>query len=264
MSIKEFQNIFPSLTWVDYFNEFLTQRDKITEDEVIILSDTSTFVKLNKLLESTSKRYELTFYNALTKYLIHHRTVANYLMWRVSKYSADFLHEAVRKRALEFQKVKNGKKDYGPRWKECIAKTGDVLSLVTGAIYVRKYFDEKSRNAAVEMVDTIEKQFIKIIKSVSWMDEMTKNGALKKMETFVNIIGFSNELLDDEKLIEYHENLEIKQHKYFDSFLQSSLFKFNKRAKKFRAKVNKSEWDSHPKVAVANAFYEQWENSISK
>lgn len=200
----------------------------------------------------------------LTTDLIHHRTIANYLMWRVSKYVAEFLHEAVRNRALEYQRIKNGKKDYGPRWKECIAKTGEVLSLATGAIYVRKYFDEKSRKAAVEMVDVIQNQFIKVIKSVPWMDEKTKKEALKKVETFVNIVGHSSELLNDEKLIEYHKSLEIKEHEYLDSLLRSNLFKFKNHAKKFRAKVNKSEWDSHPKVAVANAFYEQWENSISK
>ena len=114
------------------------------------------------------------------------------------------------------------------------------------------------------MVDVIQNQFIKVIKSVPWMDEKTKSGALKKVETFVNIIGHSSELLNDEKLIEYYKSLEIKEHEYLDSLLQSNLFKFKNHAKKFRAKVNKSEWDSHPKIAVANAFYEQWENSISK
>lgn len=56
-SIEEFQIIFPRLDWLEYFNTFLTQKDQITGDEVIILSDEATFVMLHKLLESTPKRY---------------------------------------------------------------------------------------------------------------------------------------------------------------------------------------------------------------
>jgi neprilysin len=56
-SIKDLEEILPSIKWLDYFNTFLTQKDQITEDEIIILSDESTFVKLHQLLESTPKRY---------------------------------------------------------------------------------------------------------------------------------------------------------------------------------------------------------------
>jgi neprilysin len=56
ISIKDFQNLFPSIDWVDYFNTFLTQKDQITADEVIIMSDKSTFEKLHYLLSSTPKR----------------------------------------------------------------------------------------------------------------------------------------------------------------------------------------------------------------
>ncbi len=48
------------------------------------------------------------------------------------------------------------------------------LANAVGSMYVRKYFQEDSRQAALEMVHDIRAEFDHILQQVDWMDENTK------------------------------------------------------------------------------------------
>lgn len=185
-------------------------------------------------------------------------------MWRATQSSADYLNEVLRTRSLQYSKTQSGKQEYGPRWKECVAMSSRHLPVATGALYVRTYFSESSKQAASEMVDNIRDEFENILKSVYWMDDTTRAAALKKAEKIQNHIGYPNELMDDKKLIDYHKNLIIDEHEYLKSVLRLNQFRLESETKKFRESVNKTEWDYHASVAIANAYYAWLENSICK
>lgn len=51
------------------------------------------------------------------------RTIANYMMWRVSAFSSFFLTEELRKRQLVYSTAISGKQEQEPRWKECVDMT---------------------------------------------------------------------------------------------------------------------------------------------
>lgn len=48
------------------------------------------------------------------------------------------------------------------------------LSIAVGALYVRKYFRQDSKAAALEMVNNIRKEFENILEEVNWMDDKVK------------------------------------------------------------------------------------------
>ena len=77
-------------------------------------------------------------------------------------------------------------------------------------------------------------------------------------------IGYPDETLDDAKLAEYYENLDINPDKYFQSFLAMNVFGTDKAFNKLRKPVNKTDWIRHARPAVVNAFYSSIENSIRK
>jgi predicted metalloendopeptidase len=183
-------------------------------------------------------------------------------MWRVSQSSAEYLHSLVRTRSLQYVKIQSGKQKYGPRWKECVAISARFLPVATGALYVRTFFSENSKEIASEMVNSIKEEFENILKTVSWMDETTRAAALRKAEKIQNHIGYPDELMDDKKLIDLHKNLVINEHEYLKSVLSLNRFRLETETKKFREIVNKTEWDSHSNVAIANAYYAWLENSI--
>lgn len=103
MTLKEVQGNYSYINWLDYINTILPKAVNIDENEVIIISVPSYMSELGKLLEKTPKR-----------------TIANYMMWRITGFSSFFLTEELRKRQLQYSTVLSGKQEQEPRWKECI------------------------------------------------------------------------------------------------------------------------------------------------
>lgn len=95
------------------------------------------------------------------------------------------------------------------------------LSISTGALYVRKYFDEDSKKKALEMVQDIREEFKKILEQLDWMDDVTKKAALEKAASMSTHIAYPDELLDNKKLEEFYENVRFKNYQlfYFSRFL---------------------------------------------
>lgn len=190
------------------------------------------------------------------------RVIVNYLMWRSAASAADLLSKEIRNRRLEFSKVLSGRKSFESRWQECIDVVLDNLPIATSALYVKNFFKKESRNVAREMVESIQKEFQKILENVSWMDESTREAAIKKAKAMVAHIGYPDELMNDKKLIEFYEDLSVDKNRYFESVLNVSRFDNMRLMKNLRKTVNKTDWETHANVAVINAFYNPLENSI--
>lgn len=140
----------------------------------------------------------------------------------------------------------------------------DNLPIATSALYVKNFFKRESRNVAREMVEAINEAFQKILENVSWMDESTREAAMKKATGMVAHIGYPDELMNNTKIDEYYENLTLDENKYFESVINVTRFDNMKTMKSLRKLVNKTDWESHANVAVINAFYNPLENSIRK
>lgn len=165
---------------------------------------------------------------------------------------------------MEFTKVFSGRVTSETRPRECIDIVLESLPIATSALYVRNFFKKDSRDIALEMVDVIREEFQDILKSVSWMDETTREASLEKAKKMTAHIGYPDELMDDKKLIEYYENLTVDESKFFDSMVRISQFESDKTLETLRKPVNKSDWETHANVAIVNAFYNPAENSIRK
>lgn len=245
LTLKETQHKFPYINWIEYINELLPSNISVHENETIIFNSLSYFTDFGELLDITSNR-----------------TIANYLFWRITEYSAYYLNAEVRKRQLAYSTVTIGKKELSVRWKECISLTNSKLSTSCGAQFVRKFFNGKSKQHAIEMVDQIRQEFRKVLIKNSWMDPITKIAAAEKLNGISTHIGYPDELLDDKKLDEYYKDLEIDPHNYFMSILNINKFYMNYEFNQLRKPVNKTDWIAHSSATVINAYYSFEENSI--
>jgi len=178
--------------------------------------------------------------------------------------STSLLTEELKRRRLQFSAAVSGKQEQPPRWKECISVASGSLGAATGALYVRKYFKHDSKAAALEMVESIREEFVKILESVPWMDEKTRAAALSKAKNMTHHIGYPDELMDDEKLIDYYKPVNVDENLYFESILNVNKFGTYRSFKKLREPVNKTEWISHSGAAIVNAYYSPNKNSIGK
>lgn len=96
------------------------------------------------------------------------------------------------------------------------------------------------------------------------MDEKTRANALNKAAGMISHIAYPDELLDDKKLEEFYSRLELDPDNYLGSILNLTIFGTDFSFGRLRQPVNKTEWITHGRPAVVNAFYSSIENSIRK
>ena len=186
------------------------------------------------------------------------------MMWRLAASVASLLSDKIRARRLEYLTSLTGIKKYQERWQECVSSTSGYLSIATSALYIREFFNQKSKDDALELVDSVRDEFKEILRDTKWMDEKTRELALEKADKMKSFVAYPDELKDDQKIIEYYEDLEFEEGDFFSAILTISRFGTKKYMKKFRKPVDKDDWRKHAKVAIVNAFYSPLENSIRK
>ncbi|EEB19488.1 endothelin-converting enzyme, putative [Pediculus humanus corporis] len=245
MSIHQLQQKFPSIPWLEYFNRLLPKHIRVNSSEVVIVSVPTFLKQLEALLSKTPKR-----------------VLANYVMWRAAGASVSYLSEDLRNRQLQYSTVLSGKESREARWKECIDIVSSGVSLAVGSMYVKKYFKEDSKKAALEMVRDIREEFNNILTNLNWMDSETKQKALEKAASMVTHIAYPDELLDVKKLEKFYDRLTVDPNYYLESVLNLTKFGTDYSFGRLRQPVNKTEWISHGRPAVVNAFYSGVENSI--
>lgn len=136
------------------------------------------------------------------------------------------------------------------------------LPISVGALYVRKYFDEESKKAAIDLVTNIREEFVKILQEVSWMDEITRMAAIEKAKSMTSHIAFPDELIDNNKLEEYYRGLDVQPDSLLKNVLRVRTFNDKHAIARLRKPVNKTDWESHTMPATVNAAYSPLENSI--
>ncbi|XP_047040451.1 neprilysin-2 isoform X1 [Helicoverpa zea] len=245
MTIAELTQKFPKIPWLEYINRLLAPHVTIGMDEITIVSVPKYISDLEVLLEKTPKRVQ-----------------ANYVMWRVAGASVSYLTDSLRRRQLAYVTALSGKTERESRWKECADTTSVSMSIAVGALYIRKYFNENSKANALEMVNDIRQQFRKTLNEVDWMDEKTRKAALEKADSMSSHIAYPSEMLDNDKLTKFYEGLEMSSDKLMESVLNLTLFGTEYLFGKLREPVNKTDWVTHGRPAIVNAFYSSIENSI--
>ena len=246
MTINNLSDLDPSTPWLEYINKVLTKDiETVTGDEIIIV-DVPNYVKeMSKLLAATPARVQ-----------------ANYLMFRVAASSMGYMTEEAEKIGLKFSKKLTGQSAIKPRWKKCVGAATGSMSSAVGSLYVSKYFDEKSKSTALDMVNDIRAQFNLILQEIDWMDNDTKLRAKDKANAMVEHIGYPPELLDMKKLTDLYDGLEVSRNDFYGNGRNMTIFGTNYSFSKLREKVNKTDWVRHGNPAIVNAFYSPLENSI--
>jgi neprilysin len=245
MTLTELEKNYSYVHWLAYMNDILPKDVRIDNDEVIIVVDKNFFTQLGIILKDTPKR-----------------TMANYVMWRITQISSLYLTEDLQKRDLKYKMDVRGTQDIEPRWKECVNVVTSVLTKSVSGLYIRRYFREDVKKTAIEMVENFRLAFENILQTVEWMDAITRERALHKLETMILHIGYPDELLDDKKLEEYYEGLEVNIDYYLESVLRVNQFNYDKYFLKLREPVKRTDWPAELNVAVVGTNYFYAKNSI--
>jgi len=244
--LSEMSSLAPIANWTDYVNQVLTKDVmQVDDDERVIVTVPTFFQNLTKVLATEPKK-----------------NIANYMMWRAARASIGFLNKESRAIIEEYARNITGKTADTPRWKQCVASATGSFTAAIGKMFVMKHFKEDAKVAMTEMVQYIKEEFRDILNEVDWMDDLTRAKAHQKLDAIKDYVAYPKEILDNEKLEELYQGLEISAEEYFQNVVNMSIWATNRHWKKLREKVDKTDWKRHAHPAVVNAFYSAIENSI--
>lgn len=157
------------------------------------------------------------FFQNLTEILAKEpkRNVANFMLWRATRASIGFLDKSARSVIEEYAKNITGKTETTPRWKSCVGSAAGSFSAAVGKMYVSKHFKEDAKTSMLEMVSDIREEFQQILNEISWMDDKTRTRAHAKLRAIKEYIAYPPEIMDNSKLENLYEGLEISGDTYF-------------------------------------------------
>ncbi|MEN3368690.1 MAG: putative endopeptidase [Verrucomicrobiota bacterium] len=232
MKPAELQAIMPDFSWADYFKEL-----KLTNPGDINVGQPDFFKAANEVFKTTS----VDDWKA-------------YLRWHLVRgtapmLSSDFVNESFR----FYEATLRGTKQIKPRWKRVVTKADEELGEALGKLYVAEKFPPEAKARALEMVNNLREALADRIKTLEWMDEPTKQEALKKLAAFTVKIGYPDKWRD-------YSALKIDRNSYAQNVLRGDMFEVDRQFKKIGKPVDRTEWGMSP--PTVNAYYNPNMNEI--
>nr|MBP7472196.1 M13 family metallopeptidase [Prevotella sp.] len=173
------------------------------------------------------------------------------------KSSASVLSDDFSERRFEFIKAEYGIQKMPARWKRGVGFIQGLLGESIGKLYVAKYFPERSKKAAIELVHNLQKAFAQRLQENTWMTATTKAKALDKLNNFKINIGYPDKWQNMEDYVQIDDNKTIRAN--YDEITVALRKKALERH--WRKPVDRTEWDMNPQEV--NAFYSPTFNSIN-
>ena len=232
MSQNDLQALTPDWNWTDYFKEI-----NLTEPGDINVHQPDFFKAANTAFAKTPIDDWKT-----------------YLRWHLinaaaSELSNDFVNEN-----FNFNDATlHGTKQIKPRWKRVVISTDEAIGEALGKLYVADYFPPEAKARALELINNLKAALSDRIKTLEWMDEPTKQEALKKLAAFQVKIGYPDKWRD-------YSLLKIDRGPFVLNAMRAENFEVNRDLKKIGKPVDRTEWGMTP--PTVNAYYNPTMNEI--
>lgn len=241
MTVETLHEAVPEIDWQRYLS--IVQEKPINRSEVVIMFALGYMKNLVGLLAKTESK-----------------TVANYLLWRFVRHRISNLDDRFKDAKQKFYFVLFGREESPPRWKNCVNQVNTNMGMALGAMFVRRYFDENSKQDTIDMTSDIQQSFREILNATEWIDAPTKLLAEMKVNEMSLRIGYPDFILNHDELNEKYKDLSIDPDKYFENTLAVLVHLTRTEQMKLGEPVNKTAWNTAP--AVVNAYYSRNQNQI--
>jgi hypothetical protein len=157
MSVGELKTLVPQIDWRRYLCIVLAR--SVNFSEPVVVFALQYMQDLVVLLAKTRPRYTTSSgsYNLSLVYFIFlmlalrmiryfRRTVANYLLWRFVRHRVNNLDDRFQEVKQKFYYILFGREQAPSRWKNCVTQVNSNMGMAVGSMFVKKYFDENSKN----------------------------------------------------------------------------------------------------------------------
>lgn len=241
LTLKQLKTQIEQIDWVRYLS--IVQKRNVKESETVVIYAIGYMNQLVQLMNKTKSK-----------------TLCNYILWRFVRHRINNLDDRFQDAKQEFFQVLFGREQSPPRWKNCIGQVNSNMGMALGAMFVRKYFDENSKEDTLQMTLQIQEAFRQILNTTSWLDDSTKHLAELKVNSMSLKIGYPDFILSHKELNEKYDGLTIDPEKYFENTLNVLRHVSQTEQSKLTETVNKTLWQTAP--AIVNAYYSRNKNQI--
>ncbi|PYJ90069.1 MAG: M13 family peptidase [Verrucomicrobia bacterium] len=232
MGVRQLQDLTPDWNWSDYFKKI-----NLVEPGDINVHQPEFFKSANDLFRSAS----LDDWKA-------------YLRWQLINATAPDLSKDFVDEDFDFkERVLRGTQQIKPRWKRVITSEDEAIGEALGKLYVAFDFPPEAKARALELVNNLKEALAERIKTLEWMDEPTKQEALKKLAAFTVKIGYPDKWLD-------YSLLQIDRGPFVLNTVRAEKFEAERDVNKIGKPVDRTDWGMTP--PTVNAYYNSNMNEI--
>ncbi|CAD5231734.1 unnamed protein product [Bursaphelenchus xylophilus] len=239
-TIKHLKLAFPELDFAGFMKVVLDGYADVLDSDTVIIREVSYMKRAQNLLKLTPKR-----------------VIANYISWRIVQGITPLLPNKLRQLFYEFKANQTGMVHMAPedRWVDCVNLAVILFDIPVGKLFVDNYFDEKFAIPKVkEMTDYFKSTFIKQLYELNWMDEATKQKAIKKSHMIQYKLGYPPEMYNDTWM---NLNWNLTPTSIKETVLEFTIRVKRKRLvdelMKYKRPVDRDFWYQSP--AQVDAFY---------
>src|SRR6266849_3747287 len=232
MPLNQLQNLTPDWNWSDYFKDI----DLLAPPNINVHQP-----EFFKTADDVFKSSPIEDWKAYLRWHLVNATTA--------ELSKDFVDEDFNFK----ERVLRGTQQIKPRWKRVIASTDEAIGEALGKLYVAFDFPPQAKARALELVNNLKEALSDRIKTLEWMDEPTKQEALKKLAAMRVKIGYPDKWLD-------YSMLRIDRGPFVLNTIRAEKFEASRELKKIGKPVDPTEWGITP--PTVNAYYNPNMNEI--
>lgn len=226
------EKLAPNLPWDAYF-QALGRADLVD----INVMTPAFFTEFDKVLPATDIK-----------------DLRAYLRWHLINGTADLLSpDFAEANFAFFAKRLTGRQVMPPRTMQCLERTQSLFGHTVGKLYVERTFAGDSKEILLGMIGDLTAALIADLEELSWMDEATRQGAIRKLEATRYKVGYPDAWRDE-------NTPPLNADRYFNNVLTAREATFGRWLDRIGRPLDRDAWRLTPQTL--NAAYEPSSNEI--
>lgn len=154
-----------------------------------------------------------------------------------------------------YDKIISGTKKIKPLWKQSLSILDENIGELVGRLFVKHYFNAESKNKAIELFNMVKAQLANYLQTNDWMDNITKQKAMNKLNKIAIKIGYSDYNEKD------YTKLDIQSHyPLVKNIINIRRFNIKYQLEEMYKPINRNKWFMF--YHSINAYYSPSYNEI--
>eukprot|EP00833_Pecoramyces_ruminatium_P017928 jgi/Orpsp1_1/1191960/evm.model.d7180000089628.1 len=248
MTIRELKTKYPYIDWKVYVERMLKTHG--IEDEITL--DT-------EILNITPKYFE-DLDNIMWKFSIEQ--LAYYAEFSLIRGFIGYGASYLKKPENEFLSMIGGETERElPRESFCEGKIDEMMGWILGKYFVENKYTDITKKETVDAIEYVKQAMVNRIPQMAWLDEKTKEAAIRKVFMMTNRVGYPDFVMDPKRLAYDYEEFETVPDDYFTNMINYEYYSLGHNLRLYNKGYDEDHWYMTPQTF--NAYYSVDDNSIN-